>query len=338
MNYQQRTDALAKLGEHFASLTIDNPLFNRAYLANNWFTTGMQLYAVNNWRKALQPSQLKNWLQQYPIHAISEPKTIGIIMAGNIPLVGLHDLICVLASGNKALVKMSSTDDVLVQYVIDTLIEIEPEFANYIIIAKEGFKTHFDAVIATGSNNSNRYFEYYFRNKSSILRANRNSVAILTGNETPEDYLKLADDIFMYFGLGCRNVSKLFVPEDFDFNPFFEGLNKYNDIINHNKYANNYAYHKAIFLMNNTKHLDNGFVLLKADDKLASPLSVVFYSHYKNISDVEAYLAQNSSAIQCVVSKQAMQNSIPFGSTQNTTLFDYADGVDTMKFLLELTN
>lgn len=336
MNYQQRTDALAKLGEHLASLTIDNPLFNRAYLTNNWFTTGMQLYAVNNWQKALQPLQLKNWLQKYPTTENSNPKTVGIIMAGNIPMVGLHDLICVLASGNKALVKMSSTDDVLVQYIIDTLIAIEPDFANYIIITKEGFKIPFDAVIATGSNNSNRYFEYYFKNKPSVLRANRNSIAVLTGNETSEDYLKLADDIFMYFGLGCRNVSKLFVPESFDFNPFFEGLNKYKDIINHNKYANNYTYHKAIFLMNNTKHLDNGFVLLKEDDKLASPLSVVFYSHYKNIEEVNSYIAEHKNAIQCIVSKQAMPNSIPFGLTQNTNLFDYADGIDTMKFLTDL--
>jgi hypothetical protein len=337
MNYQQRLEVLAKLGKHLADLTIDNPLFNKAYLSNNWFTTEMQLYAINNWQKALQPIQLKKWLQKYPINDNNNPKTVGIIMAGNIPLVGLHDLICVLATGNKALVKMSSSDNVLVQHIIDTLIAIEPEFANYIIIAKEGFKIPFDAVIATGSNNSNRYFEYYFKNKPGIFRANRNSLAVLSGNETPEDYLKLADDIFMYFGLGCRNVSKLFVPEDFDFNPFFEGLNKYKDIINHNKYANNYTYHKAIFLMNNTKHLDNGFVLLKEDEKLASPLSVVFYSHYKHINEVNNYIYQHNKAIQCVVSKQALPGSIPFGLTQNTTLFDYADGIDTVDFLLNLS-
>ncbi|MFN4082020.1 MAG: acyl-CoA reductase [Bacteroidia bacterium] len=338
MNYQQRIESLAKLSDIILTLDKFHPIVNQAYINNNWFTPEMQIFALKNWASNLQLNNITKWLNKYEIKDHSEPKTIGIIMAGNIPLVGLHDLLCVLATGNKALIKTSGDDETLIKFVVEHLIKINPEFANYITLTQTGFKTGFDAVIATGSNNTNRYFEYYFKNKPHLLRKNRNSIAILTGFETPDDYQKLADDIFLYFGLGCRNISKIFVPNNFDFNPFFEGLTKYADIINHNKYANNYTYHKAIFLMNQTPHLDNGFLLLKKDEKIASPLSVLFFDYYSNVSDVEEYLIKYKNDIQCIVSKQPILNSLPFGSTQETTLTDYADGVDTIEFLLGISH
>jgi len=336
MNYQQRLQALIKLSEHLNSITPNSDVVNKAYLHNNWFTPDMQLHAIKYWAYQLQQKQLNQWLLPYAAPLSVQPKTIGVIMAGNIPLVGLHDLLCVLICGHKALVKTSSNDDILIKHITNTLITIEPAFADFIKISDNGFRDGFDAVIATGSNNSNRYFEYYFKHKPNLLRNNRNSVAILSGHETPEDFTKLADDVFMYFGLGCCKVLKLFFPNGFDIHLLFEGFSKNNNIIQHNKYANNYTYHKAIFLMNQTKHLDNGFILLKEDNAMASPLGVLFYSYYQNINQIETYINNNSHNIQCLVSKQAMFKSIPFGLTQKPHLHDYADGMDTINFLLNL--
>jgi hypothetical protein len=335
MNFQQRVRSLVQLGEFFAQVAEQKeyPVFEQAYQKNPWFTPVNIRSAIQAWAGSLKEPKLTQWLDGYTFTE-HNPETIAIIMAGNIPLVGLHDLICVLVSGNKALVKFSEDDTVLMKWVTEELIRIEPAYADLIEVSEQRLPKDFDRVIATGSNNTNRYFEYYFKNKPSLLRANRNSVAILTGKETPEDFQKLGEDIFTYFGLGCRNVSKLFVPEGYDFIPFYEGIEPFHDIGNHHKYANNYTYHKAIFLMNLDKHLDNNFLLVREDASMASPLGVLFYSTYTDQQSLQEKLEAAKDQIQCVVSKTSFPGAFPFGKAQEPELWDYADGVDTLAFLL----
>ena len=253
-------------------------------------------------------------------------------MAGNIPLVGFHDFLCVLLSGNNVLAKLSSNDKVLLPYLSNYLIQQEPSLAARIAFT-EGKMEGFDAVIATGSNNTSRYFEYYFGKKPNIIRKNRNSIAILTGKESTEELTALGEDIFRYYGLGCRNVSKIYVPKGYDFEPFFNAIFSYKDIVDQHKYANNYDYNKAVYLMSNFKILDNGFLILKEDDGQASPISVLFYAYYDAEETLEQELNAQEEQIQCIVSKKG---GIGFGETQKPKLHDYADGVDTMEFLLKL--
>ncbi len=334
MNYSQMVDVFSKLGDRFREINSETPLLQEAYLHNNWFTIDMQLKSIFAWADLLSKENLDQWLKNYPISVRTEPKTVAIIMAGNIPLVGFHDLLCVLLSGNNALVKMSSDDKQLMSWVISTLIEIDPSLAEKIKIAEDYQLKNFDAVIATGSNNSNRYFEYYFKSKPNLLRKTRNSLAVLSGNETPEELDLLADDVFLYFGMGCRNVSKLLLPKGYNLEPMFIAFERYKDIINHNKFANNYTYHKALFLMNQDPHLDNGFLIVKQDDSLSSPLSVLMFQFYENEQDIQAFLELHKENIQCVVGNLPHMNAVPFGKSQQPALTDYADGIDTMAFLL----
>ncbi len=257
----------------------------------------------------------------------------GLILAGNIPLVGFHDILCVLASGHIALIKLSSQDKLLIPYILRKLLEIEPGFNGRIEYIER--LTGFDAVIATGSNNTSRYFDYYFGHVPHIIRKNRNSIAILTGEETSEQLKALGHDIFDYYGLGCRNVSKLYVPEGYNFNSFFEAIEEFKGIADHHKYNNNYDYNKSIFLVNLDKHLDNGFLLLKQDERLASPLAVLYYEEYAELASIKQKLDENLDHIQCIVANKRLagMNVINFGQTQQPKLWDYADGVDTMKFL-----
>ena len=254
-------------------------------------------------------------------------------MAGNIPLVGFHDFLSVLISGHNVLVKTSSNDQHLLPFLAKYIIAIEPRFADKITFV-DGKLENFDAVIATGSNNTARYFEYYFKDKPSIIRKNRNSVAVLNGKETKEQLVALGEDIFRYFGLGCRNVSKLFVPKGYSFDAFFEAIFEYQDVIHYEKYANNYDYNKAVFLMSNFKLLDNGFLTLKEDQSYASPISSVFYEFYDDIDTLQKKLQSDHEQIQCIVSNIGIENSIDFGQTQKPKLWDYADNVDTISFLL----
>ncbi len=301
---------------------------------NGWFTPEQVYFAIQSWAEALTEDNLDKWLENYTIN-YTEPKTVGLVLAGNIPLVGFHDFLSVLITGNKVLVKTSSNDQHLLPFLAKYLITVEPKLANSIQLT-EGKLEGFDAVIATGSNNTARYFEYYFKNKPAIIRKNRNSAAILTGNETKEDLVALGEDIFRYFGLGCRNVSKLFVPQGYDFKEFFEAMFTYGDIIHYEKYANNYDYNKAVFLMSNFKLLDNEFLTLKEDTSYASPISSIFYEYYDNIDSLKQKLEAENEQLQCVVSNRLTENSIPFGQTQKPALWDYADNVDTISFLLEI--
>ncbi len=307
----------------------------RAGHHNGWFTEDNILFSLRQWGELLTIENLNNWLSGYTFHEKGEPKTVGIVMAGNIPLVGFHDFLSVLLSGNKVLVKLSSSDKVLLPYLSKFLIEQDPSLADKIEFV-DGKLENFDAVIATGSNNTSRYFEYYFGKKPNIIRKNRNSVAVLTGNESEEELKALGEDIFRYYGLGCRNVSKIYVPKDYDFDGLFNALFHYKDIINQHKYANNYDYNKAVYLMSEFKILDNGFLILKEDESLTSPISALFYSYYDDESTLRKKLQEMEEQIQCVVSSDAKENEVNFGDTQKPSLNDYADGIDTMEFLLKL--
>lgn len=331
MQLQQRINGFVKLGNFLSTEVFKNEeLINSASAHNGWFTKENIIFALKGWSEILTEEKLNKWLSPYNFPE-KQPKTVAIVMAGNIPLVGFHDFLSVLITGNKVLAKLSSNDTVLLPFLAKKLIEIEPGFAGLIEFTEERL-SNFDAVIATGSNNTARYFEYYFGKYPSIIRKNRNSVAILTGNETPEQLDALAEDIFRYFGLGCRNVSKLFLPKDYNFDPFFNAMYGWKEIINNNKYINNYDYNKAVYLMSNIELLDNEFLLLKEDNGFSSPISVVFYQYYESEDELRKYLSENKEHIQAIVSEK----DIPFGAAQKPQLWDYADGVDTISFLLEL--
>jgi hypothetical protein len=261
-------------------------------------------------------------------------RTVALVLAGNIPLVGFHDLLCVLVSGHRAQLKLSSKDSRLMMYLIKHLLWLEPEFEKYITI-KESKLEEFDAVLATGSDNSSRYFQQYFGKYPHIIRKNRTSISILNGFESTDQLQALGKDVFTYFGLGCRNVSKVFVPQEYDFKPLLDSWSTYQEIINHHKYINNYDYQKSILLVNRTPFLDNGFVLLQESDRLVSPISVLYYERYSSTVDLQQKINSNAEKIQCIVgnSKPA---TVPFGKAQIPEVWDYADQIDTLKFLSEL--
>lgn len=339
---EQRVASFSSLGQVFeiAASGVENNLGNlveNVKSHNGWFTPENVRFALSQWAKLLKADQLNAWLQAYHF-AESKPKTIGIIMAGNIPMVGFHDLLCVVLSGNKALVKLSSKDTVLMKEIIQTLLKIEPGLTEYIKI-EEAILKDFDAIIATGSDNSARYFDYYFGKYPHIIRKNRTSVAIIRGNETQDEFKQLGWDIFRYFGLGCRNVTKLYVPMDYDFSLFFEGISIFRFVLENNKYANNYDYNKAIFLLNKTLHLDNGFLLLKEDPSLFTPAGLVHFETYADQEDLEQKLKEQAESIQCMVSKEKSHlGEIPLGSSQMPGLNQYADGIDTLGFLTQNLN
>ncbi|MBC8882469.1 acyl-CoA reductase [Flavobacterium piscinae] len=301
---------------------------------NGWFTKEQVYFAVQSWAEALTEENLTKWLSNYDFSNV-QPKRVGLILAGNIPLVGFHDFLCVLISGHKVLVKTSSNDQHLIKFLANYLTSVEEDLNDFISFTEDKLEG-FDAVIATGSNNTARYFEYYFKDKPSIIRKNRNSVAILNGVETHEDLVNLGEDIFRYFGLGCRNVSKLFVPKGYRFDAFFQAIFEYQEVIHYEKYANNYDYNKAVFLMSNFKLLDNGFLTLKEDSSYSSPISSVFYEFYESLSELKVRLENNKDQIQCIVSNDLIENSIAFGQTQKPQLWDYADNVDTLEFLISI--
>jgi hypothetical protein len=302
---------------------------------NAWFTLDNMVFALKSWSDSLTKSNLEQWTNAYHFNN-QHPKTIGLIMAGNIPLVGFHDLISVLISGHKALIKLSSNDQKLLPILADYLQKIAPKFENYITFTEQKLE-NFDAVIATGSNNTARYFEYYFGKYPHIIRKNRNSVAILTGNETEEELELLSDDVFRYFGLGCRSVSKIFVPKNYDFNLIFKAIYSYQTLLEYKKYSNNYDYNKAVYLMSLFKIYDNGFLILKEDSSYSSPIASLFYEYYENIDLLKDQLMAEQQQIQCIVGNTSIPNAIPFGTAQKPTLWDYADDVDTLEFLLKLT-
>jgi hypothetical protein len=339
MQIKDRINAFVELGRFLKDIENQNEtkiesVLRKAEAENGWFTQQNISFAIKSWGEALTDENLQSWTSKYNFKE-TNASTIAVIMAGNVPLVGFHDFLSVLITGNKVLAKLSSNDKTLLPFLAKKLIAIEPEFQNFIEFT-EGRLTGFDAVIATGSNNTSRYFEYYFGKYPNIIRKNRNSVAVLTGNETEEDLKNLADDVFRYFGLGCRNVSKIYIPEDYNFEPFFKGMFSWKEIIHNHKYINNYDYNKAVYLMDSFPLLDNEFMLLKEDSGFSSPISVLFFEKYTSKYAVKKKLEAEAENIQCLVTKAGLPNEVAFGKAQNPDLWDYADGVDTIDFLLKL--
>jgi hypothetical protein len=333
---KQRIEAFSTLGKYLnkEDETIQN-LIVKAKVLNPWFTVENINSALQALAKNLDKNSLENWLSSYPTNFDGyRNKAVGLILAGNIPLVGFHDILCSLITGFSVQIKLSSDDKVLIPHILEKLQEIEPSFKQQISFVER--LKDFDSIIATGSNNTSRYFEYYFKDVPHIIRKNRNGLAILSGNENQAEIKALGHDIFDYFGLGCRNVSKIYFPKGYDYSQFFEGIESFHDIANHFKYNNNYDYNKSIYLVNGDKHLDNGFLLLKKDERLASPLAVVYFEEYENLNELTAVLEERKQEIQCIVSSAALELSIPvipFGESQSPKLSDYADGIDVIEFL-----
>jgi len=347
MPYPEHLEAFVQLGAFFnqfyESDTIKNNewssklehVLQQAEIQNKWYTQENLLHAICQWGHLLNEQNLEQWRSNYTIKSKRSPKIVAIIMAGNIPLVGFHDFLCVLLSGNKVLAKLSSNDKLLLPFIKDFLVEQDTTLEGKVSFTEEKL-TDFDAVIATGSNNTSRYFDYYFGKYPNIIRRNRNSVAVLTGEERKEQLEGLGEDIFRYFGLGCRSVSKLFVPQDYDFDAFFQAIYSWKHVLDHHKYVNNYDYNKAVYLMSEINILDNGFLILKEDAGFGSPIATLFFEYYTSLEGLKERLCKEAESIQCVVAEGFMANEVPFGQTQAPMLSDYADGLDTMQFLIEL--
>lgn len=336
MTQEQRINAFALLGDYLRSNSADlQQVIERAHHHNAWFTPANVRKALTTTGALLSVPNLTQWLTPYSFHAETE-KTVGLILAGNIPLVGFHDMLSALCAGFNIQVKTSADDPVLTAHVLRKLQEIEPRFSSKIAISER--LKNFDLVIATGNDNSARYFSYYFGKVPHIIRKNRNSIAVLTGKETSAVIQELGNDIFDYFGLGCRSVSKFFVPQGYDISTFFEGITQFSAIINHHKYVNNYDYNKSIYLINGDTHYDNGFLLVKPDQRTASPLAVLYMETYANHRELTQRLDMLAPQLQCVVSTEPLAITTPVvmpGRSQEPALDDYADGVNTLDFLAE---
>jgi hypothetical protein len=321
-------ESFYQLGQ--ALLDIPQEIKDKAQIMNPWFTQTFIQLSANNWSNALSKANLESWLKNE--NSQMQDKTLGIIMAGNIPLVGLHDLLSGLAKGLKIAIKLSSSDEVLMKYAIEKLIEFYPELEER--INTEGKLNGIQYLIATGSNNSARYFEYYFKNVPAVIRKNRTSIAVLNGNENEESLKLLADDIYSYYGLGCRNVSHLILPRGFELRPLYEAYDVYMDHVNHHKYYNNYMYHKSILLMNLDKHYDNGFMLFQEKQEPHAPIATLNYHYYDHIDEVHSYLEQHKEQWQCVASDiKELTQAIGLGQTQKPGLLDYADNINVLDFL-----
>ena len=341
MNREKQISGLAQLGFYINKFLEVKPenynevdekfaaLLRKSEIENSWFTQESQRFALKQWADLLTEENLNHWLSKYkPSH---DSKKVGLILAGNIPMVGFHDVISVILSQHIALIKLSSKDRTILPFLLNKWQEFSEAELQYEFVEK---LQDFDAVIATGSNNTARYLEYYFKDHLSIIRKNRTSIAVLKGDETPEELQLLAEDIFRYYGLGCRNVTRLFIPQDFVIDGLFENFLNFKEIINHNKYANNYEYNRAIYLLNQERFWDNNFVMQKEDEALFSPLSVINFTRYKNIDEVKSFINENEENIQAIVAKPELGlDSIALGEAQNPDLETYADHVDTMQFL-----
>ncbi len=336
MDLVERISAFCELGNKIKTLSQNERqnIQQQAASLNPWFVSKSVDLSLAGISYFLNESSLNSWVRSYSLPEQGNKK-IGLAMAGNIPLVGFHDYLCVLLSGNQAIIKLSSQDSFLLPTFHSWLTQIEPRF-NDKVFFEERLK-NLDSMIATGSDNTARYFEYYFRNIPHIIRKNRSSVGIIMGEEETSHLKELGKDVFSYFGLGCRNISKLFVPEGYEFTKLFESWEGYKEIIEFHKYANNYDYQKSILLVNRVDHLDNGFVLITQNEQLVSPISVVYFETYTTQSDLKKKIKSQKNKIQCIVSANGWYDeSVAFGKAQTPELWDYADGIDTMKFLTEL--
>ncbi|MDI1354840.1 MAG: acyl-CoA reductase [bacterium] len=341
MTLKQRIESLSLMGSfidrHFSQTPVPSELglhqgldkvVELAHIHNNWFIPEFVNDAIKNLRHFLDPAELEKFCTSVPK---KEPKTIAIICAGNIPLVCFHDVLCVLLTGNNALIKLSGDDTILLPFFLKLLTHYTPEFEKQIFFA-DGKLGKFDAVIATGSDNTASHLHYYFGKYPNIIRKSRSSVAVLSGNESREELKNLGTDIFQYFGLGCRNVSKLLVPKGYVFNTFFESIVDFGFVVNNKKYGNNYDYHRAIYLLESIPFLDNNFLMIRENKDLQSPVGVLFYQYYESQKEVQSYLHENKDHIQCVMGR----GFIPLGYSQQPVITDFADNVNTLDFLVNL--
>lgn len=335
MFLNNRISAFSRLGEKLrVNSSIPTEIITKAGQQNNWFTPDSISASINGLTQLLDENALEKWSDSYSFNNVT-PKKVGVIMAGNLPLVGFTDFLSIIISGHIAKIKLSSQDNILLPFLVDQLLEIEPKLASQIEFVEQ--LKDVEAVIATGSDNTSRYFDYYFGKYPNIIRKNRSSCAILTGEESPDEIDQLGHDMFLYYGLGCRNISKVYFPKDYNIEHLLGNLNNHEEVINHHKYHNNYDYNKSIYLVNRVPHYDNGFLLLTEDTSLVSPISVLFYERYDDQSHLDKLVSQHKDKIQCIVSKDAWYSgSLPLGSAQKPSLTDYADDVDVMLFLSSL--
>jgi hypothetical protein len=346
MGLEERIESFAKLGKCLREILNDtqninseigrnrthlNSMIDNQYKLNPWFTPANVRLSLKSIADVLTHENLISWTNNYPdLKTDRNAVNVGVIMAGNIPLVGFHDFLSVLISGNNLIAKTSSKDHELIVYISDLLCSVNPAFRDRIVFTDDKL-TNFNVVIATGSDNSSRYFEYYFGRYPNIIRKNRNSVAIIEGDETQEELYALGTDIFSYFGLGCRNVSKLYLPKGYDPGSFDNQWKNFAGIVSHSKYANNYDFNKAVYIVNKEPFYDTGYLLLKEDTRVSSPVSVLYYEYYDSQDVVEQQTELLKEKIQCIVGG----HNIPFGKAQLPHLWDYADGIDTIEFLLK---
>lgn len=340
MNLQQRTQAFVQLQafltRHFSERLPEEKVLHEGLdqliatqqQYNAWFNPENVELALRNIAAMLEETELRRFASRLDDRA---PKRVAVICAGNIPMVGFHDVLCVLLSGHQLLIKLSEDDRFLIPFFLRLLVHYAPGFEEKIRFV-EGKLSEFDAVIATGSNNTSRHFDYYFAKYPRIVRRNRTSVAILNGDESPEELKALGKDIFSYFGLGCRNVSKVLVPAGYRFDPFFEAIYSFGEVVNNRKYGNNYDYHRALFLLDSIPFLDNNFLIIRQSEELFSPISVLHYQEFESETAKQDYLQANRGQLQCIVGK----GHVSFGCSQSPVISDFADGVDTLEFLLHL--
>lgn len=335
MQLHERLDALVKLGESLrAKDEYREAVIHRTAYHNPWFTKENQRSAIEAIAgNMLDKSKLEQWLSEYQIQDPVNPKSIGLVLAGNIPLVGFHDVLCIFVAGHRAVIKLSDKDPYLLPFLLKRLAEIDPRTSGYFQPVDQ--LKHFEAVIATGSNNSARYFETYFGKYPHIIRRNRNAIAVLSGKETDEDLMRLGQDVFRYFGLGCRNVAKVYVPKAYDFDPMLTAFHEFRELVTHSKYKNNFDYNYALFMLNKVKYFANGCIILTENPNLQSHIAGLHFEYYDDTKALVEEIKNRSSEIQCVVSKEEIPGvaHIPFGRAQDPELWDYADGVDTIAFL-----
>ena len=345
MNLNNRITLFVKLGRFFSDYINNNlesmernkfdKAINESILHNSFFSKKNILKSLLSWSNVLTKKSIDNFLSNYLIKIKKREKKIAIIMAGNIPLVGFHDFFCVIISGNFAIIKLSSKDSHLFKFILSFLVKENPDFSTKFDVVENKLQI-FDAVIATGNNISANQFELYFKKYPKIIRKNRHSIAILNGNETKKEIELLANDIFYYYGLGCRNVSKIFIPNNYNLDILFKSFVLWNEVINKNSYANNYNYYRAIYLLNKEVFFDNGFVLLKESEKIGSPVGTIYFEYYKSDNQIKEMIKKNNEKIQCIVSNNNYPKTIKFGETQMPNLNDFADDIDTFNFLLKL--
>ncbi len=345
MNLNNRITLFVKLGRFFSDYINNNleslernkfdKAINESILHNSFFSKKNILKSLLSWSNVLTKKSIHNFLSNYLIKIKKREKKIAIIMAGNIPLVGFHDFFCVIISGNFAIIKLSSKDSHLFKFILSFLVKENPDFSTKFDVVENKLQI-FDAVIATGNNISANQFELYFKKYPKIIRKNRHSIAILNGNETKKEIELLANDIFYYYGLGCRNVSKIFIPNNYNLDILFKSFVLWNEVINKNSYSNNYNYYRAIYLLNKEVFFDNGFVLLKESEKIGSPVGTIYFEYYKSDNQIKEMIKKNNEKIQCIVSNNNYPKTIKFGETQMPNLNDFADDIDTFNFLLKL--